>query len=393
MIRIEDTLGGERVTFNYMNERNDILELRQFLGVHTSLGIDTESTGINCYAQGWELRSVQVGNADTAYMIPARRKFWIMGIMDHPMRWIGHNGPHDMRSIDAHLGYETGATCAGETFIPAHHQDSRNQKEGGVGHGLKDQAERYVARDAGKWEVELKKAFKNITIPIPGEVYKSGPRKGQQKVRKARLSEGWALIDPTHPAYIAYASADPIITFRLWQYYRSIVQQFRKLYKFDLRVQEACDRLQRRGIRLDEGYTRELDDAYITRADVLKYRAEKLGVENINSGAQIADTLLYLGAILTAKTPTGKFKTDDGILRKLKDQDRSSEASKLIRCIIGAKQMMKRRESYTASMLREMDSEGRIHPSIKPLGARTARMSVSGPPLQQLPTKNREDDE
>jgi hypothetical protein len=49
--------------------------------------------------------------------------------------------------------------------------------------------------NAGKWEQALKAEFKKITIPIPGEVYKSGPRKGQRKVRKAKLSEGWGLID------------------------------------------------------------------------------------------------------------------------------------------------------------------------------------------------------
>jgi DNA polymerase I len=55
--------------------------------------------------------------------------------------------------------------------------------------------------------------------------------------------------------------------------------------------------------------------------------------------------------------------------------------------------LLKRKASYTESMLEEADSDGRIHPSFNTLGARTARMSVSNPPLQQLPTKDREEDE
>ncbi|HEY6020269.1 MAG TPA: hypothetical protein VIY48_10305, partial [Candidatus Paceibacterota bacterium] len=144
--------------------------------------------------------------------------------MEQDVNWIGHNGPHDIRCIDEHLGYETGVVCKGETYIPSHHADSRNRKEGGIGHELKELAVSVVDRDAGRWEVELKKVFKTIEIPIPGEVYKSGPRKGTPKSRKAKLAEGWGLIDPSHPAYIAYAAADPILTYRVWRHYQPTVR-------------------------------------------------------------------------------------------------------------------------------------------------------------------------
>jgi DNA polymerase-1 len=313
----------------------------------------------------------------------------------HPdIKWIGHNGPHDIRSIDAWLGEPTGVECAGETYIPAHHYDSRKQEDGGVGHSLKDQAIRYVAPDAGKWETELKAVFKTIEVPIPGATYKSGPRKGQPKMRKARLDEGWSLIAADHPAYIKYAGSDPVLAYRLWRHYQPVLRSHLDLYRFDKRVQEAVDRLNRRGMRLDVKYTRQLDNAYVVNAERLKEHAAALGVENINSGAQVATALQALGVELTAKTPTGKYKTDDATLRKVVAKaSKDSAAMNLIRAILGAKQMLKRRESYTQSFLREMDSEGRVHPSINSLAARTARMSVSSPPLQQLPTKDREGDE
>lgn len=392
MLRIKDTLGGDPVTFNYCEDMMDRIEMVRFVEAHSALGMDTESTGVNPYKPGWKLRTFQIGNSRTAYVLPARYKATIERIILSDVNWIGHNGPHDIRSIDVWLGECTGVTCAGETYIPAHHADSRKQEDGGVGHSLKAQAERYIAFDAGKWEARLKAVFKTIEVPIPGETYKSGPRKGQPKVRKARLDEGWSLIDPTHPSYIAYAGADPILTYRLWRYYQSVVRDNLDLYHFDKAVQEACDRLNRRGIRLDVEYTENLSSAYLKKATEFQDRAAELGVASINSGAQIADALNALGVVLTAKTPTGKFKTDDKTLRKVSALYADLPAGALIHCILAAKQMLKRRTAYCESMLEEMDADGRIHPSINTLAARTTRMSVSDPPLQQLPTKDREAD-
>jgi DNA polymerase-1 len=309
--------------------------------------------------------------------------------MRQPMNWIGHNGTHDIRSIDTYLGYETGTRCVGETYIPAHYRDSRKQEEGGTGHALKELSIAYIARDAGKWEVALKQAFKAITIPVPGEVYKSGPRKGQQKVRRARLGEGWALIAADHPAYIAYSAADPLLTYRLWRYLQPYVRANLELYRNDLADQYIADKLHRRAMRLDVRYTEALSAAFASKAENFRAQAEEYGCANINSGKQLAEVLLSLGAELRERTPSGQYKTDDKVLRHLA-QTGDKRISDFIHAVLGAKQVLKRRENYTEAFLREMDSDGRVHPSINTLAARTTRMSVSNPPLQQLPTKDRE---
>lgn len=392
MLRIDDRVAGERVQFNYANQRTDLHEVMRFLDASRSLAIDTEATGINCYATGWKLRTVQFGNATKSYVVPARFRDFIARAMEADISWIGHNGPHDIRAIDQHLGYETGVVCKGETYIPSHHLDSRNRDEGGVGHGLKELAIAYVDREAGKWEVALKKEFKTIAIPMPGMAYKSGPRKGQQRYRKAKLSEGWGLIDPENPIYIAYAAADPILTYRLWQWEQPIVRENHKLYQFDHKVQLIADRLARRAMALDAQYTEQLSSAYHQRAMGFMSEAGRYGCANVHSARQVAETLLQLGVRLRERTPTGQFKTDGTILRDLLSTVDATAAG-FIHCVLGAKQLLKRRESYTDAMLREMDVHGRVHPSINTLGARTTRMSVSGPPLQQLPTKDREDEE
>lgn len=392
MLRIPERLAGEPITFYCVQSTMDLQKVKKFVLSRQWLAIDTESTGLNCYRPQWRLRTVQFGDKNTSIVVPAKYKKFIAWLMRQQVNWIGHNGPHDIRCIDVHLGYETRVICKGETFIPSHHMDSRNQAEGGVGHGLKELAIAYIDRDAGRWEEALKAEFKRILIPIAGEVYKSGPRKGQQKYRKAKLAEGWGLIDPMHPAYIAYAAADPILTYRVWEYLQGTVGEFLGLYRFDKRVQDACDRLQRRAIRLDIAYTKRLCEAFTRRATQLQQGAAEFGCKNVHSGQQIANTLLGLGVVLRERTPTGQYKVDDSVLRGLLSTSDSQQVKDFIHCVLGAKQLLKRKATYAEAMLEEIDSDGRIHPSINSMGARTTRMSVSKPALQQLPTKDREEE-
>jgi len=398
VIRLKNSLAGRTIRFHCVQSRSDLSEVRDFIRDNEELGIDTESTGFNCYKRGWELRTAQYANFTDSYVVPARWRGFIAWTMKQDVYWLGHNGPHDIRCIDQHLGYETGVVCPGETYIPGHDADSRNQSEGGIGHGLKEQSMALIDRNAGKWEKELKAAFKEIKVPIPGEVYKSsnkatGVVKGMPKMRKIKLSEGWEHIDPFHPAYIAYAAADPLLTKWLWHKRRRVVETNVELYQFDHAVAQACDTLQRRAILCDRRYTRRLSSAYTRKAEAKRRDAQAYGCENINSTDQIAATLQRLGVTLTETTKTGKWKVTGEVLRKIqKDPYSNGKVQDFINSVLVAKQIFKRREAYTDAMLREMDENGRVHPSINSMAARTTRMSVSNPALQQLPTRDKEDE-
>lgn len=393
MIRIRDTIQGEPITFYFVESKEDLRAARRFVRRSRWLAFDTESTGINCYRRGWYLRTCQWGNDRVAYVVPARFRRFIEWAFQQPVKLIGHNGPHDVRSVDVYLGYETGRIMEGETYIPAHHEDSRGRDEGGPGLGLKEQAVKFIDPDAARWEKNLKKAFGEIKIPIEGQVYKSGPRKGTQKYRKAKVSEGYSLIPLDHPAFIAYAASDTILTYRRWRQLQGTVREFHELYRFDKKVAAATDRLQRRAMRLDVEYTRRLSKAYERAAEKFRRKAARYGCDNVQSGDQIAETLIALGVKLRAKTDSGKWKTDAALLRRLeKAKSTPDDAKKFIRYVLLAKQLEKRRTTYTDAMLNERDVNDRVHTSINSLAAVTTRMSASSPPLQQLPTKDHEEE-
>ncbi|WP_051674074.1 DNA polymerase [Streptomyces sp. NTK 937] len=54
--------------------------------------------------------------------------------------------------------------------------------------------------------------------------------------------------------------------------------------------------------------------------------------------------------------------------------------------VLRSKRASKWRTSYAEAMLRTADEADRVHPKIGALAARTARMSISDPPFQQLPS-------
>lgn len=389
LITIKDTLQGERIFFHFVETKEDAKRAvgwaRQF--VNEPLAMDTESTGINCYHPDWRLRTFQFGNDKRSFVIPARWRKPIEAIWGMDIEWIGYNAPHDVRSLDTYFGYPSKVECPYEAYITAHHREPRKRTEGGTDLGLKDQCIEHIDPNAGKWEVALKQSFKQIVVPVPDRFYKSGPRKGQPFVRKALMSEGWALQNIRHPAYIAYAAADPILTFRLWRFNGNTYSRSNGLYDRDLEIDLICDALQRKGLLLDVTYLKRYQAALRRKADKYLALAAAMGCENINSGQQIAKTLIGLGAKLTNRTATGKWQTDNTILESLLDDD-NRDVIRLVRYILTARRLTKRADVYAEGMLRERDSQDRVHPSINSLAARTGRMSAGI--FQQLPTKDQE---
>lgn len=389
MLVIRDTLQGQPIQFRYCQTREDLKKAYRFAKAHSVLAFDTEATHWDPYRIGWKLRTFQFGNADVCYVVPAVRKRFIAAVCELPIKWIGHNGNHDKRSIDRWLGYDTEIDVPFETFIVAHHHDPRNISEGGVNHGLKDQAKARLDPRADKWEKALKARFKTFRVPVSGQLFRSGPRKGQPKDRSARIEEGWALEDYTHPVSIAYAGSDPILTYRLAQWYQRKSSN-QKLYDHDWRVANACSTLQTRGMLHDRRFALSYKHGLERAIKTAGANLEGYGITSVYSTQQLAEVLTEYGVELTERTPKGKIKVDTKIMKAILAEcvgPEHRDVKYILKQVFRYKRCSKRLSAYANQILASADSNGRIHPSIKSLGAITARMSVSTPAFQQLPTK------
>jgi DNA polymerase I-like protein with 3'-5' exonuclease and polymerase domains len=350
----------------------------------TRLGVDSETSGLDIYARNHRLRTVQFGSLamGEAWVLPvesgpqyadaARRV-----LANHPA-FTAHNMPYDSQVVDRHLGIklEDLMPRVRDTRIHAHLLDPRAKSEGGLGLRLKDLAAVYVDNSAPDTEDGLLAVFHSMGLV------------------KANGFAGVAITDET---YLAYAGLDTLLVSgldeRLWEAISGIPGQ-RALSEFEHLVAMILAIMQRKGMRLDVDYARNLTNELQVEGDRWRSAASGLGLDSVGSPAKVSAKLLEMGERLTEKTDSGAFKVDRAVLLSLSDLDMqwkrigAREPNPVAVSVLRAKRADKWRVTYAEAMLNLRDPSDRIHPSLGGLMARTARMSVSNPPLQQLPSSD-----
>ncbi|WP_211239998.1 DNA polymerase, partial [Promicromonospora kroppenstedtii] len=299
-----------------------------------------------------------------------------MRALRQPRHFTLHNAPFDLQVIDHDFGVtiEELGPRAFDTRIMAHLLDPRQRHEGGTGLRLKELAEIYVDPTVPDTEKELHAIFR--------------------KEYKATRETGWALIDIDHPVYVEYAGLDPLAARRLFDELAPMVRDLglNHLSQFEHHLATLLALLQRKGMLLDLPYVEKLTGDLAAEAAEHEARAARYGVANVNSPVQVASALVAMGEELTEETDGGALKVSKEILLPLADLDLQWERmeSREPNPLADARRPREARrqvgKSYAQAFLDLRDPDDRIHPVIGGLQARTARMSVSTPPLQQLPS-------
>jgi DNA polymerase-1 len=217
--------------------------------------------------------------------------------------------------------------------------------------GLKPAAARYVDKRAWAGQDALKKTFNNTGYT-------------------------WATIPEDHPAYWVYSALDTVLTSALAEkIYPDVAASFGNIYEIELACIHTLRDAELRGMAIDLEYcadtTRELQFK-------LAELAPQIPVTNPRADAQVIAFLQSRGYEFWKKTEKGNWSCDDDVL---------SEASEFIP---EAELLRKYRKAYKLLTsyfynFKEEHVDGVVHPSIKPTGARTGRMSVTNPALQTLP--------
>lgn len=372
-------LAGETCRINFPTSPEEAHEFLDWIAQgHRVVALDTETTGLNVYGAQFRVRLVQFGSRTEAWVLQA--DLFAEAIREAIRRLdrvVVHNLPFDALVLDR-TGLATLPSTLAKTFdtkVLAHLNDPRGRQEGGTGLGLKDLSSVFVDASAPDTADGLNEVFR--------------------REYHATKNTGWALIDIDHPTYWLYAGLDVLLAARLFDVLGPLVRErgLTRLSTFEHEVQGVTTRMMRRGILLDVSYTRRLVDRLHAESDDWRAKARVFGVENVNSTTQVIDALLGMGEVLTERTDKGtSFKVDKEVLLTLADLDRDLERigardpNALAEAIFHAKRAAKWSKSYAEAMLEGRDPDDRIHPSIASLQARTARMSISGPPLQQLPS-------
>ncbi|GAA2843994.1 hypothetical protein Acy02nite_68680 [Actinoplanes cyaneus] len=377
MRTLTHVVAGQPCTINFPERHADLIAFETFLARGDKvIAVDTETTGLDVYTPRHRLRLVQFGTSTEAWVLradlfaPA-----IMRALRQPRSLLVHNAAYDLLVLNRHLGVtieEIGPRTF-DTRILAHLLDPRTESEGGIGLGLKPLSAVYVDPEAPDTQNGLTAVFRGLGLT---------------------KATGWAGIPIDHETYVRYAGLDVIYAHRLFGEIGPMVRDIGldHLSKFEHHLQTLLAILQRRGMRLDVPYVQRLKGELITEAEQFAAVAARYGVANVNSTAQVAEALLAMGEQLHEHTPSGAPKVDKNVLLPLADltlqweRIESRTPNPLADAVVRSKRAQKWAESYAQAFLDLKDADDRLHPFIGGLQARTARMSVSRPPLQQLPS-------
>ena len=223
------------------------------------------------------------------------------------------------------------------------------------------------------------------------------PGKDEAKLREAAVIFG---LDPKRdlarmPARYsgAYAAQDARATLELREKLMPILvqQKLETAYQLEIDLLEMFDAMQRRGIRIDERQAEQSQASFRQqRADLLETlrqqlgRRRKLAVEEINSPLSLEAMFdeQKLEYPRTPRTRRGSFKA-----KWLQEHEHW-----LPRAVVKIRQLNDLAEKFIGNYMMSELHLGRVHPSVNQLrdgetGTKTYRLSYSGPPLQQIPTR------
>lgn len=197
----------------------------------------------------------------------------------------------------------------------------------------------------------------------------------------------WGTVPTNFAPYWSYGALDCVLTTRLWEMFYEKCGPggpYHKAYELEMATRRIVTRMEINGARVDLEYSKKKYDELLQYTDSVKtWAKDTYGGVSITSNVQLVRLFEQLGAEITEFTPTGqKSCTKDQL--KILQIDGNPQVSQLADLVLKQRKADKLATTYFSNFLNE-SVNGLVHPSIKTLGARTSRMSITNPALQTLP--------
>ena len=155
----------------------------------------------------------------------------------------------------------------------------------------------------------------------------------------------------------------------------------------ELPLSRVLARMERAGVRIDEGVLEELSREYQGQLERIEAEVHRLAGEEflISSPKQLQRILFEkLRLPVVKKTKTG-YSTDEDVLEQLSAQHELPEQ------VLSYRRLAKLKNTYVDALPPLVNPRsGRIHPTFNQLGAATGRLSATHPNVQNIPIRTPE---
>jgi DNA polymerase-1 len=197
----------------------------------------------------------------------------------------------------------------------------------------------------------------------------------------------WGTVPVNFQPYWSYGALDCVLTTRLWEmFYEKCGPNgpYHRPYELEMATRRIVTRMEINGARVDLEYSKKKYDELNNYAESVKAWAKQTyGGTSITSNQQLVRLFESLGAEITEFTPTGQKSCTKDQLKKLMLSE-NKEVANLADTVLKQRKADKLANTYFSNFLTE-SIDGVVHPSVRTLGARTSRMSITNPALQTLP--------
>lgn len=351
------------VKLHLVQRSDDIANFRSWLGERrpgTSLAFDLETTGLDPYSPGAAIRLAQIGDGMTGWAIPFH--LWPGLVTETLSEWDGwldgHNVGFDIKWLEHFTDWRANWSRIRDTMLMARLVNPLFPA------GLKQQCDRFIDRRASAGQKMLDEAF-------------------------TKHGWGWATVPTNFAPYWQYGALDTVLTERLRDMYEPAVglgAPYSEAFDLEMATLRITTKMEQRAARIDIDYCKKMHEHCAHREEVIKaWGKEHFGI-SIGSPGQLSRKFEELGAHITNFTPGGSPKVDKWQLQIFADPDNDypGAAQMLAAQVLEQRKYGKLASSYFGNFLSQ-NRDGLIHASINPMAARTGRMSISNPALQQLP--------
>lgn len=321
----------------------------------TWLGVDTETGGLDWWRH--RLRTVQIGDTETGWTIPWEQWGGVAkeAIEGYTGLTVMHNSKFDLHMLE-HNGVRYPRANLHDTMPMV------GLLEPALLKGLKPASERHVMAGAAHGERALNKA-------------------------KAKGKWTWDTIPIELPEYWIYAALDPVLAARLAEkLYGSITSSgLKRAYDTEVALAQVLCDMEKRGMLVDLEYSKQMSDYLQAQEDALLVWLDSNGLDKPMSDAQSIRWFQAQGHKFTKLTKKGNISLDGDVLEGI---EKSGAAfGEVAKGINRLRDYHKTKVTYFDSFMEFSDDIGRIHTSINPMKAITARMSSERPNMQNIPAR------
>lgn len=197
----------------------------------------------------------------------------------------------------------------------------------------------------------------------------------------------WGTVPTNFQPYWSYGALDTVLTMRLFdRFWQKCGPEgpYSKAYELEMATRKIVTRMELNGARIDLDYSKKKFDELNQYGERVRDWGLKTYGGSITSNIQLVRIFEKLGADITETTPSGQKSASKDQLAMLV-RDGSPEVQQLADVVLKQRKADKLANTYFKNFI-EGNIDGIMHPSVKTMGARTGRMSITDPALQTLPS-------